>query len=149
MIEFFAKGNPAPQGSKTAMPQRNRAGKLTGKVNLIESSKYVGDWREVVKWYASRRRTEQPLDGPLVLTVWFYLPKPDNTKYPDYPLGPPDTDKLLRAIGDALTQSKLIRDDARLVDTIARKRWATERGPGALIRIEALEDDLSASQLAT
>ncbi|WP_346921717.1 RusA family crossover junction endodeoxyribonuclease [Glutamicibacter creatinolyticus] len=136
MIEFFVKGNPAPQGSKNAAAQKKN-GRYTGKVNLYESSKALKPWRDTVTWFARRRRQSEPLEGPLVLTVDFYLPKPAKTKYPDYPLGTPDTDKLLRAIGDALTQSGLIRDDAQFVDTHARKRWATEK-PGALIRVESL-----------
>lgn len=144
MISFYVAGNPAPQGSKNPIPARNRAGKYTGKVSLVESSKYLAPWRELVTWHAMRQRKGRTLDGPLVLTVEFYLPKPETTKYPDYPLGTPDTDKLLRAIGDALTQAKLVRDDARFVDTHASKRWATGK-PGALIKIEALDGVLSAS----
>lgn len=143
MISFYVAGNPAPQGSKNTSAQK-RNGKYTGKVNVYESSKALQPWRELVTWHARRARKGRTLDGPLVLTVEFYLPKPETTKYPDYPLGAPDTDKLLRAIGDALTQSKLIRDDARFVDTHASKRWATGK-PGALIKIEALDGVLSAS----
>lgn len=137
MISFFVKGNPAPQGSKNTSAQKNRAGQYTGKVNVYESSKNLAPWRELVAWHARRHKRDAPADGPLVLTVVFYLPKPANTKYPDYPLGTPDTDKLLRAVGDALTQSGLIADDARFVDTHARKRWASDK-PGALIKIERI-----------
>lgn len=137
MIEFFVNGNPAPQGSKNAAAQKKN-GRYTGKVNLYESSQALKPWRDTVTWFARRRRQSEPLEGPLVLTVDFYLPKPAQTKYPDYPLGTPDTDKLLRAIGDALTQSGLIRDDAQFVDTHARKRWTTNT-PGALIKIERIE----------
>lgn len=144
MIEFFVSGNPAPQGSKRAIPAKNKAGRYTGKVSMLESSKYLEAWREIVTWHAMRKRKGRTLNSALALSVVFYLEKPANTKYPDYPLGPPDTDKLLRAIGDALTQSKLIRDDALFVDTHASKRWATGK-PGALIKIEALDGDLSAS----
>lgn len=143
MIEFFVKGDPAPQGSKNTTAQK-RNGKYTGKVNVYESSTALKPWRELVTWYARRRKQSKPLDGPLVLTVDFFLQKPATTKYPDYPLGTPDTDKLLRAIGDALTQAGLVADDARFVDTHASKRWAVGRDPGALIKIEALDGDLSA-----
>ena len=144
MISFYVPGNPAPQGSKRPIPRKRKDGSYTGKVSLLESSKYLEAWREIVTWHAMRQRKGRTLTGPLVLTVEFYLPKPPNTKYPDYPLGPPDTDKLLRAIGDALTHSKLIRDDALFIDTHASKRWATDRKPGAQISIEALEADLAA-----
>lgn len=135
MISFYVAGRPAPQGSKKPMPRKRRDGTYTGKVSMRESSKYLEAWRELVTWHAMRKRKGQTLEGPLALTVDFYLEKPATTKYPDYPQGPPDTDKLLRAIGDALTQSKLIRDDAQFIDTHATKRWATGK-PGAQITIE-------------
>ena len=134
MIKFFVSGNPAPQGSKNTSAQK-RKGVYTGKVNVYESSKALKPWRELVTWHARRHKQAKPLDGPLVLTVEFFLLKPATTKYPDYPIGTPDTDKLLRAIGDALTQAGLVADDARFVDTHASKRWATDK-PGALIRIK-------------
>lgn len=135
MIKFFVAGNPAPQGSKNSTAQKNKAGRYTGKVNVYESSKALKPWRDMVVWHARRHKQATPLDGPLVLTVEFYLPKPATTKYPVYPLGTPDTDKLLRAIGDALTQAGLVTDDARFIDTHASKRWATGE-PGAQIMIE-------------
>lgn len=134
MIEFFVPGDPAPQGSKNTAAQK-RNGKYTGKVSVYESSKALKPWREMVTWYARCKKQPAPLDGPLSLTVDFYLSKPATTKYPDYPLGTPDTDKLLRAIGDALTQAGLVVDDARFIDTRARKRWATGK-PGALVRVQ-------------
>lgn len=143
MIEFFVAGTPAPQGSKNAIPRKRKDGTYSGKVSMLESSKYLEAWREIVTWHAMRKRKGRTLNGALALSVVFYLEKPANTKYPDYPLGPPDTDKLLRAIGDALTKSKLIRDDALFVDTHASKRWAADK-PGVLIKIEALDGDLSA-----
>ena len=45
----------------------------------------------------------------------------------------PDLDKLCRALGDALTQSGVLRDDALIVEWVARKQWA--RKPDTWLRI--------------
>lgn len=39
----------------------------------------------------------------------------------------PDADKLLRAVGDALT-GVVYRDDAQLTTVVVRKRWAKTEG---------------------
>jgi Holliday junction resolvase RusA-like endonuclease len=56
---------------------------------------------------------------------------------PAAPLRPKkyDTDKLQRALGDALTQAGLIRDDKLIADWRARKRYTTG-GPGMTVRVE-------------
>jgi len=55
------------------------------------------------------------------------------------PIVPPDLDKLLRAIGDAVGQSGLIwGDDSQIVEISARKHYADNRQPGAVILIKSL-----------
>lgn len=54
-----------------------------------------------------------------------------------------DLDKLVRAVGDALTIAELIEDDAQITDLKASKRyvgtkWALDR-PGAEITVEVAE----------
>lgn len=44
---------------------------------------------------------------------------------PAFKTSAPDLDKLQRALGDALTQSGVLRDDALIVTWVARKSWAT------------------------
>lgn len=127
MISFFVAGDPAPQGSKVSY----------GKGRMVESSKKLKPWRERVTVEAKTHVLDEPLDGHLRLIVNFYMPAPAKTRFGSRPAGTPDLDKLVRAVGDALTASKIIKDDARIVSLIAHKHWALDT-PGAEITIERL-----------
>ncbi len=105
---------------------------------MIESSKAVGPWRTVVAWTAAQAYRDPPADGPLAVRVEFVMPRP--TRLPKRRPTPPhtvkpDTDKLLRAVGDALT-CVVWRDDSQLVDVRGVKRYAElDEQPGAHIRV--------------
>ena len=128
-LHVVAHGDPAAQGSKKAFVRGS-------KVNMVEMSKKLPGWRATVKAAAKHAAGPdwKPLDGPLTIRGEIRLHKPRTTKYPDHPAGPPDLDKLQRAIGDALTQSCAIADDARIVHWDIRKVWA-ENIPGMDIEI--------------
>lgn len=129
-ITFHAPGVPAPQGSKT----RTRYG-------MFESSKRVKPWRDIVTQCAAIAADEaallRPLTPPYRLDVWFYFDRPRTTRA-KHPVAPTvgDLDKLVRAIGDSLTQSGLIEDDRHIITIHAQKAWAgPAEGSGAVIRV--------------
>ena len=133
MIKFFVAGIPAPQGSK----------RHVGGGRMIESSKKLKPWRDAVRKAATQHLIDNSLDGPLRVSMDFYLPKPQRSKFGDHPAGKPDADKLARAVNDALTDSGLIFDDSRIVSLHVRKHWAIERA-GVSITVEPLRDALQA-----
>jgi Holliday junction resolvase RusA-like endonuclease len=47
-------------------------------------------------------------------------------------------DKLIRAVGDALTDSEIVTDDSRIVRISARKLYAEGIEPGATISVKTL-----------
>ena len=128
--EFTVVGTPSQQGSK----------RHVGNGRMVEMSKRLPAWRATVIRAAreSHREGWEALDGPLVVGLTVYLARPRSTKFPDYPAGAPDLDKLQRAIGDALKLAGTIHDDARIVTWHARKRWAVGCEPGAVISIDTL-----------
>lgn len=143
-------GIPAPQGSKRAFAVRGKGGVPTGRVAVIESSHdRVRSWRQaVIDACTGYHGAMWPLDGPLILTVTFWLPRPKNhygsgrnaavlrPSAPQVPARPPDLSKLVRSTEDALTDAGAWRDDAQIVDCTAAKRWARDsRPPGADITI--------------
>lgn len=119
-IWFTVYGLPAPQGSK----------RHVGHGRLIESSKKVAPWRKQVDAAARRAQGDGwvALDGPLLTVMEFYLPRPKG--HPKTrrttPAVVPDISKLIRSTEDAMTTSGLYADDARITDTIAVKRYATD-----------------------
>lgn len=138
MIEIRVYGTPGPQGSKKLV---GRDGK--GRGILVESSAKVKPWREAVK-HAALEAAER-LAGPVTVEMVFTLRKPKSApkRRITYPDRKPDLSKLIRSTEDALTDSGIWEDDARVVSCLARKVFPGEdadalNAPGAVIRIENL-----------
>ena len=115
---IFIEGTPIPQGSKSI----SRSG------HMYESNPRHKAWRDTMQtelktWVESYGDTWEPLDGPLEASVTFWMPKPLRPKF-GHPAVKPDADKLQRALGDALTATNVIVDDARIVTWHARKRYS-------------------------
>ena len=146
-FRFTVAGRPAPQGSKTPLPDGR----------MKESSRYLDAWREVIAWSAweqlralgYRQNTWAPIaEVALVLEVTFSLHRPARPKNAR-PIIPPDLDKLIRAVGDALTNSRVWKDDALVVTTVAHKHYALEGRspvvpdqltlPGAVVRVRRVD----------
>jgi len=66
------------------------------------------------------------------------MPKPASVKR-SLPSVSPDLDKLIRAVGDSLTDSGVVTDDSRIVRISARKVYAQGIEPGASIVVKALD----------
>ena len=74
-----------------------------------------------------------------------YLTRPPSIKRGkrEWPIVPPDVDKLCRAVNDGLNQGpdgkanngRLWGDDSQVVELVAKKFYADDRAPGADIRI--------------
>lgn len=140
-ICFFAAGRPAAQGSK----------RHVGGGRLIESSRQVGPWREIVRQAAIEVMAGRPpIEGPVYLVQVFALPRPKShygtgrnsgqvkRGAPHRPPVRPDLDKLARAVGDALT-GICYHDDAQVVNLCAAKYYVMPSGrlsvPGVEIRV--------------
>ena len=127
MIQAFIPGTPQPQGSKAAF--------LRGKkVVMIDSNKNLPAWRKLVTQKLEEANAScQPLTGAISLDVMFFMPKPKSNR-DLFPIRKPDIDKLIRAINDSATDAGCIEDDARVVETVAYKVWASDDLPvGALV----------------
>ena len=133
---FNVYGTPAPKGSYNAVTNGR-----TGMTVLIPSSRGEHAWRRSVEeaaygaWRNDMGLPMPRLEGPLRVRMLFLLPRPKSVKR-DLPTVKPDLDKLSRSTWDALTSCGLIRDDARITDMTAAKRYADWWEPGALISIE-------------
>lgn len=125
MLVATIYGVPAPGGSKTL------ARGPSGRAWVRDSSRRSAPWRDEI------RRTVGPLmegceimDGPLGLSVRFYLVRPKGhygrrglrPGAPPYPIVRPDTTKLLRPLEDALT-GLVWRDDAQVALQVASRHY--------------------------
>jgi len=155
MTMIRVHGTPAPQGSKRAF-----AHKATGKIVVMEQmADKVKSWRQAVIDAAdSARAGDLPafkaIDGPVMLTVTFWLPRPAGhygtgrnagqvrNSAPRFPWGNKrnDLDKLLRSTMDALTAAGCWTDDSQVICCSAAKYYAPAgRPPGADIHIGSAE----------
>lgn len=115
--DFHVIGHPRPQGSHRLARGR-----------LINDNPDLAAWRELVALYAKIAAAGAPaLDEPVCVEATFTFLKPPTSKFGE-PIGPPDTDKLQRALGDALTDAGMVLDDSRIVSWSASKRWGAEEG---------------------
>lgn len=150
MIRFEVFGVPQPQGSKSAFVVRD---KNSGKPKAVmregsskESNARFKAWRkdiaDVVRaWLAEH--PGPPIAAPVAVGVVFRFPPVASDPHRSYHTVQPDLDKLMRAVGDALKDAKLLKDDA----VIAVWRNPTKRytlpheRPGATITVAYLGDE--------
>lgn len=106
-----------------------------GNGRLIESSKKLPAWMRAVKQEAAKNRPSSPIDGPVDVSMDFYLPRPKRPRY-DVPAVKPDADKLARSIFDGLEAAGILKNDSRVTHLQATKHYATNTNPpGAHITI--------------
>lgn len=156
-LTIVVNGRPAPQGSKKyAGHRRNSA---SGRVSavLVEQSKRVKPWRDLVTAAAQQARVvsqigsvpvhRPPLDGPLEAEVIFTVRKPASAPkrrrtWPNT-RDSGDLDKLLRSTFDGIADAQAVIDDSRIIAVTARKVFPNEHPealpePGAIIRLYTL-----------
>jgi Holliday junction resolvase RusA-like endonuclease len=128
-VSFSVTGDPASQGSHAIMQ---------GRIVQVNSSKHKS-WRKAIALAATEALPSDwtPIDDPCELVVNFYMPKPKSVTRP-LPSVSPDLDKLIRAVGDSLTDSGVVADDSRIVRISARKLYAEGIEPGATISVKSL-----------
>ena len=124
-ITFTVYGKAQPAGSKT--PGRTKDGRMF----VRDSARKGAPWRRQVAQAAGEAMNGTGLlDGPLSLTVRFWVPRPKGhygvrglrPSAPPYPAVRPDVTKLLRAVEDALT-GIVWRDDAQVIFQHALKGY--------------------------
>ena len=115
---------------------------------VTDSNRNAKSWAQLVAQGASDALGESSeariLDGAVRLAIMFYLPRPKkflirkwSAVEPPH-LTAPDTDKLVRSIGDALA-GVLYRDDAQVVELFAMKRYVErDQVPRVTIRVEGI-----------
>lgn len=111
-----------------------------GNGRFVEASKYLPAWRKAVT-AAAREAVDSDgwatTAGPVRVEVIFYLDRPSTVtqaKRP-WPIKPPDIDKLVRAVCDALTDAEVWADDGQIVELCAEKHYNDTRASGCHIRV--------------
>lgn len=138
MVEFRVYGTPAPQGSKTAFVRGGKAVVVDG--SSKSGREKLSSWRAEVAREAHNERPDELLEGPLAVTINFFMPKPKSApKDKAYCDKKPDIDKLVRATFDSMT-GVIYRDDSQIVNVYATKYYATPDEPaGAKVTVYSVD----------
>ena len=128
-VSFHVYGQPVAQGSKRVI-----------RGNLIEmADARLRSWRQDVAAVASEQMTDRPWQGPVMVTISFYMVRPKahfgtgknaeklKPQAPAYPATHPDIDKLARSVLDALT-GICFHDDRQVVALALGKFYAESPG---------------------
>lgn len=117
VVTFSAYGLAQPQGSSKAFYV-----KQLGRAVVTSDNPRIKDWRRDVARAAGDAMKDVPLmRGAVELIVVFYRPRVKSwPRKRRFATGKPDSDKLLRAVGDALT-GIVFQDDAQVVAALAFK----------------------------
>jgi Holliday junction resolvase RusA-like endonuclease len=138
-FSFTVWERPAPQGSKKYVGTRRTASGANIPL-IVESSAYLPAWRkavvEAVKQGMSDSGDDSIFDSAVKVEVTFYLTKPKSVRT-EYPVKPPDIDKVCRSLLDGITYGGVWVDDSLVVSLVAYKRWAKGE-PGAAVTISAV-----------
>lgn len=155
-IAFTVEGLPQTAGSKRAFALKRRDGSLVKRpngspvINVTDDNPKSHGWKNDVAGAARAQvgRDFGLIDGPIVLSLCFYLPRPKShfgsgrnssilkPASPVQHLQKPDVLKLARAVEDALT-GVVWRDDCLIVNEVIGKAW----GEPARVEIQIVSVD--------
>lgn len=137
LLTCIIPGTPQQQGSKRSLG----AGRP-----FIEANRNLAPWRaDAIARLQAEWGGCDPITEPVSVDVAFAFARPAShfgvgrnagvlkASAPRAKATAPDLDKLCRALGDALTQSGVLRDDALIAEWVASKQWATK--PSTWLRI--------------
>jgi len=105
-------GVPVPQGAIRSLG--------TGRPSVHANAKALHPWRQMVaqqvRWAMGDEGITEPLDGPMVLTATFTMPRPKSAPKSRWaPDRRPDLSHLVRALEDAIVMGGGVVDDSQFV----------------------------------
>ena len=126
-VSFFVPGAPVPQG-------RPRAYRLGNGVGMFDPPKSKA-WKKVVAQVAGLQRNAW-IDGPIEMSLVFFLPAPKELKRPDlmHHTKKPDIDNLVKGVCDGLN-GVCFGDDSQICVLSATKRYAIDGVTGVEVLI--------------
>lgn len=139
MIQFHVDGEPKGQPRPRAFA-RKMGNKFVARVYDCGSAE---GWKSSIAVAAKPFIPAQPIDTPVVLSICFYLPRPQRLcRKKDNPgmlpaTCKPDLDNFAKAVMDALTVIGMWVDDALVSQLNVRKLYhAVGSKPGAYVSID-------------
>lgn len=142
MVRIEVTGRPRTKGSMEPVHKKTGPGKC--RVWLTEDNPHSKPWKEhMMRAIIASCRVER-FEGAVIVETFFRFERlaSEERAMPPWPVRPPgptaqgDWDKLTRNVGDALTQSGLIRDDCLVIGGPSYKRFTLPgEVAGVLIKV--------------
>jgi Holliday junction resolvase RusA-like endonuclease len=147
VLELFVPGTPRPQGSVKPMVNKG-----TGRAFVKYNDTTIDHRNRLIhalssQWHGSE--VAPPIDGAVMVVATFTFERPKShwrtgrnahllrDSAPLDMISAPDTDKLLRLVGDALEISGVVGNDSQIRTSFGDKEWGETAG--TLIRVYARE----------
>lgn len=140
-ISFSVVGRPQQRGSKRPMPRKGG-----GPVLMIDANKKSGPWMDAVAHRAAEAMNGRPLmRGALKVVATFNFKRPGTHYYkrkagdllrddaPHFHESTPDADKLLRAIGDAMSGVVYVDDKQIALVKVAKVYTGSSEGVDVIV----------------
>ena len=101
----------------------------------MHTPKKTKRWEENCKWQSITHRPAKPLEGPLVVELFFAMPRPKSLpKKVIYHTKKPDVDNLQKSVIDALANAAIFKNDSQIVYKTATKYYSDRPGVKVVIR---------------
>ena len=134
-VSFVVEGEPVPK----ARPRTVRKGGRTWSY----TPKRVSKWENAVREEALKH-FESPFNGPVALSLVFYLKRPKSRRRENYVVTTPDMDNLEKAVLDGLNEVAY-EDDKLVVVKNTVKLYCRNGEPRVEVVVVPLRNQLSLS----
>lgn len=131
-LEARVEGEPKPKGSLRPV------GRMGHRVRMIEEVGGSTEWRKHMADVFRTKYSGAPMNEPVLAFMVFRLPVLKGKGRSIWPItrSSYDLDKLVRNVGDALTDAGVLQDDSRIVGLMAIKEYASSSAhPGVFVRL--------------
>ena len=132
-VSFTVYGQPVPKARARTVRKGGRTWSFT--------PKKVKVWEDAVKEEAAKH-FEEPINGPVALSLAFYMKRPKSRKKDNYVMTTPDLDNLEKAFLDGLNDVAY-GDDKQVVVKNAVKKYIITGEPRVEVVISALRNQVS------
>jgi Holliday junction resolvase RusA-like endonuclease len=131
-VYFEVKGDPVPKARARTVTKGGRTWSFT--------PKKVAIWEKLVKNEAEKH-FEKPLTGPIMVSMIFYMGRPESRRVDIWVPTTPDLDNLEKAVLDALN-GVAYEDDRYVVAKNGQKKYVRYDEPRVCVRISSLSKQI-------
>lgn len=132
-VRFEVTGQPVPKSRPRVVTK--------GKRTFAYTPKRVREWEDLVREEAGKH-FERPFDWPVVVSMVFYMERPESRRLDFWVSTTPDLDNLEKSVMDALN-GLAYTDDRLVVAKSSSKRYVQRGEPRVEVTVTSIRDQRS------